>query len=423
MLGGTVKRQPETVCVLDIGSNKVVCLIGREEPGLGVRLIGSGFGVSAGLKGGAVVDLEAAEQGIRSAVEKAERAAGVTVQDVCVNVALRSLRSKHMTVQTEFASGAVADRDLKRVLNSSMSDVDQAEHAILHAIPLNWQVDGEHGIRDPRGMYGQTLGVDMHFVMAGIGPLRNLAHCIERCHLTIRSVTVSPYAAALSVLTEDERDLGVTLIDLGAGITSAAIFRDNRLVHVDALGVGGQNITSDLARGLSTPLEAAERIKRLYGSCLHGANDDHHQVPCPPIAAQDELHHEPRSLVTNIIRSRVEETLEILRERIHKAGLETYSGRQVVLTGGGTHLNGIRELATHVLGKRVRIGHPHGVFGLSDELSQPDFAVATGLLKNVFDDRPEVMKGPPDLSGRRMRMQRYSGNAVMRSVQWLRENF
>jgi len=115
--------------------------------------------------------------------------------------------------------------------------------------------------------------------------------------------------------------------------------------------------------------------------------------------------------------------LELLRERIFKAGLETYSGRQVVLTGGGAHLNGVRELATHVLGKRVRIGQPHGVFGLSDELSQPDFAVATGLLKQVFDDRDEVVNGPPDLSGRRMRTQRYSGNAVARSVQWLRENF
>ena len=272
-------------------------------------------------------------------------------------------------------------------------------------------------------MYGRQLGVDMHFVQGGIGPLRNLAHCIERCHLTIRSVTVSPYAAALSVLTEDERDLGVTLIDLGAGITSAAIFRDNTLVHVDALGVGGRNITSDLARGLSTPFEAAERIKMIYGSCLHGLDDESVMVPCPPIAAQDELQNVPRSIVTNIIRSRVEETLELLRERIFKVGLEAYSGRQVVLTGGGAHLNGVRELATHVLGKRVRIGQPYGVFGLSDELNHPDFAVATGLLKRVFDDREEVVTGPPDLSGRRIRAQRYSGSAVARSVQWLRENF
>ncbi|WP_418151970.1 cell division protein FtsA [Litorimonas sp. RW-G-Af-16] len=257
MLTGVTSRKPETVAVLDIGSSKTVCLIGREEPGLGVRLIGSGFGVSAGLKGGAVIDLEAAESGIRTAVEKAEKAAGVTVQDVFVNVALRSMHSTHMNVQTEFASGAVADRDLKRVLNSSLSELAQPDHAILHAIPLTWQVDDEDGIKDPRGMFGQQLGVQMHFVLGGIGPLRNLAHCIERCHLNIRSVTASPYAAGMAVLTEDERDLGVTLIDLGSGITSAAVFRDNALVHVDALGVGGRNVTTDLARGLSTPFEAA----------------------------------------------------------------------------------------------------------------------------------------------------------------------
>lgn len=408
---------------MDVGSNKTVCLIGREEPGLGVRLVGSGFGVSAGLKGGAVIDLEAAETGIRTAVEKAEKAAGVTVQDVCVNVALRSLRSQHMTVQTEFASGAVADRDLKRVLNSSLSEQAEPDHAIIHAIPMTWQVDDEDGIKDPRGMYGQKLGVQMHFVLGGIGPLRNLAHCIERCHLNIRSVTASPYASALAVLTEDERDLGVTLIDLGAGITSAAIFRDNTLVHVDALGVGGRNVTTDLARGLTTPFEAAERIKTIYGSCLHGADDDFISVPCPPIAAQDELHHHPRSRVTAIIRARMEETFELLRDRIHAAGLENYSGRQIVLTGGGARLNGVRELAEFVMSKRVRIGQPHGVFGLSDVLGQPDFAVATGLLKQAFETLPEAVNGPPDLSGRAYRQQRYSGNAIGRSMQWLRENF
>lgn len=416
-------RKPETVCILDIGSSKVVCLIGREEAGLGVRLIGSGFGVSAGLKGGAVIDLEAAEAGIRTAVEKAERAAGLTVQDVRVNVALRSLRSKHMSVQTDFASGAVAERDLKRVMNSSLAEVSQPDYAILHAIPLNWQVDGEEGIKDPRGMYGKRLGVDMHFVMGGIGPLRNLAHCIERCHLQINSVTASPYASALAVLTEDERDLGVTLIDIGAGITSAAIFRDNKMVHVDAISVGGQNVTMDLARGLSTPFEAAERIKKIYGSCLHGVDDDIQNVPCPPIAAQDSLRNVLRSEVTNIIRSRVEESFEILRERIYKAGMEDYAGRQIVLTGGGAQLNGVRELAEFVMGKRVRIGQPHGVFGLSEELIQPDFAVATGLLKHSFEASMEAISGPPDLSGHRFREKRYSGNAASRSLQWLRENF
>lgn len=417
------QRHSDIVCVIDIGTSKVACLIGRRDPALGVRLIGCGTAASRGVKAGAVIDLDAAEIGIRQAVEKAERAAGVTVHGVSVNVSLRSLASRHLRVQTEFASGAIADRDLKRVIGTSLSELAQPDYAILHALPLDWEVDGESGIRDPRGMYGRNLGVDMHFVTAGIGPLRNLAHCIERCHLSLRSVTAGSYAASLSTLTEDERDLGVTLIDLGAGLTTVSVFRENQLVHVDAIGVGGSNVTSDIARGLSTPLEAAERIKLFYGSALHGARDEYETIPCPPVAAMDELHHQPRSRLTAIIRARVEETLEMLKERLYKDGMEDYSGRQIVLTGGGAQLTGMRELTELVFNKRARIGTPHGIFGLSDKLDAPDYAVATGLLRHVFEQQNEAIQGPPDLSGRRYRQARYQGGPLSRSVQWLRENF
>lgn len=416
-------RQSDTVCVIDIGSSKVACLIGRRDPSLGVRLIGCGTACSRGVKSGAVIDLDAAEIGIRQAVEKAERAAGVTVHGVTVNVGLRSLKSRHLRVQTEFASGAIADRDLKRVIGTSLSELAQPDYAILHALPLDWEVDGETGIRDPRGMFGRNLGVDMHFVTADIGPLRNLAHCLERCHLSLRSVTANPYASALSALTEDERDLGVTLIDMGAGLTTASVFRDNQMVHVDSVGIGGRNVTSDIARGLSTPFEAAERIKLFYGSALHGAQDDHELIPCPPVAAMDELHHEPRARLTAIIRARVEETLELLRSRLFEAGMENYSGRQIVLTGGASQLSGLRELTELLFNKRVRIGTPHGVFGLPDMLDAPDYTVATGLLRHVFESKNEAIQGPPDLSGQRYRQARYQGGPISRSVQWLRENF
>lgn len=421
-LGGGQKRA-ETSAVLDIGTNKVVCLIGQADENMGVRLLGYGFGVSAGLKGGVVVDMDAAEVGIRTAVEKAERQAGIAVSSVSVNVSTRSLRSQHMTVQTEFASGEVADRDLTRVMNSSLSELAQPEDAILHAIPINFSVDGEQGIRDPRGMFGSRLGVDMHFALAGIGPLRNLAHCVERCHLRINSATVSPYAAGAAVLTEDEKDLGVTVIDMGAGITTVAIFRDNRLVHIDAIPVGGQSVTNDIARGLVTPMEAAERIKFLYGSALHGADDDEVMVPCPPMGAQDELHHQPKSLLTAIVRSRVEETFEMIATRIADAGLEHYSGRRVVLTGGGAQLVGAAEVAELVFNKRIRIGKPVGILGLKETLAGPDFAVAAGILKLQFSENLEAITGPPDLSGRRYRQRRYNGNAFGRSLQWLRDNF
>jgi len=417
------QKRPETAAILDIGTNKVVCLIGQADEDMGVRLLGYGFGVSAGLKGGVVVDMDAAEAGIRAAVEKAERQAGIAVHSVSVNVSTRSLRSQHMTVQTEFATGEVADRDLTRVMSSSLSELAQPEDAIIHAIPVNYSVDGENGIRDPRGMFGSRLGVDMHFVLAGIGPLRNLAHCVERCHLRISSATVSSYAAGKAVLTDDEKDLGVTVIDMGAGITTIGIFRDNTLVHVDALPVGGQSVTNDIARGLVTPMEAAERIKFIYGSALHGADDDDVMIPCPPMGAQDELHHQPKSLLTAIVRSRVEETFEILANRIADAGLETYSGRRIVLTGGGAQLNGVPEVAELVFNKRVRIGKPHGIMGLKETLAGPDFAVAAGILKSKFTESEEAISGPPDLSGRRYRQRRYSGGALGRSVQWLKENF
>lgn len=423
MLTASGHKKPETVAVLDIGSNKVVCMIGQQDPNMGVRLIGSGFGISAGIKGGVVVDMQAAEAGIRMAVENAERQAGMAIRAVAVNVSTRSLRSHQMSVDTDFASGEVADRDVSRVITSSLSELATPEDAILHAIPMDFSIDGEDGIRDPRGMFGSKLGVNMHFVLAGIGPLRNLAHCIERCHLRISSVCVSPYAAGLAVLTSDERDLGVTVIDLGAGITTAAIFRDNTLVHVDAIPQGGNAVTNDIAVMLSTPMEAAERIKTIYGSALHGSDDDYVSIPCPPMGAQDTLHHEPKSLLTSVVRSRTEEIFEALRERLAEAGLDKYSGRRIVLTGGGAHLTGVREVAEQVFNKRVRIGRPNGVLGLPETLSGPDFAVACGLLKAQFMDMDDAISGPPDLSGRRYRQRRYTGGWLDRCIQWLRENF
>jgi len=423
MLRQSEHKKPENSAVLDIGSNKVVCLIGQQDPNMGVRLLGAGFGVSSGLKGGVVVDMDAAEHGIRTAVEKAERQAGVAIQSVAVNVSTRSLRSQRMSVETRFASGEVADRDLNRVVNSSLAELAQPEDAILHAIPLKFSVDEEEGIQDPRGMFGSKLGVDMHFVMGGIGPLRNLAHCVERCHLRISEAYVSPYAAGLSVLTEDERDLGVTVIDIGAGITTAAVFRDNTLVHVDAIAQGGQSITNDIAVVLSTPTEAAERIKTIYGSALHGSDDDYVSIPCPPMGAQDTLHHEPKSLLTAVVRSRTEEIFEALNERLQEAGMDVYSGRRIVLTGGGAHLTGIREVAELVFNKRVRIGRPTGMLGLTDMLTGPDFAVACGILRAQFMDIREAISGPPDLSGRRYRQKRYAGGAIDRSLQWLKDNF
>lgn len=421
--GGPGHAHPDIFAVLDVGSSKIACFIGYLEEGAGVRILGAGYHASGGLKAGAVVDMDATEHCIRHAVTKAEKAAGLAISSIIVNVSTRSLASKHINVETKFSSAEVADKDLRRVVDTAIAEFAEPEQAILHALPLNWTLDGERGIRDPRGMFGKNLGVDMHFVTANVGVLRNLAHCIERCHLRIAGMVASPYAAGEAVLVEDELDLGVTIIDMGAGITTAAVFRDRALVFVDAIGVGGKNVTSDIARGLTTPWEAAERIKTIYGSALESPSDDTQMVPCPPMGAQDELHHEPLTTLTGIVRSRAEETFEILRDRFQQSGIGDFAGRRIVLTGGAAQLSGAVQLAEFIFGKRVRVGHPHGLLGLPDEMTGPDFAVATGLIKHVFQDKHEAISGPPDLSGRRIRQRRYAGGNVVRSLKWFKDNF
>ena len=413
-------KRPDTVAVLDIGASKTVCLIGQDDPAFGVRLLGHGFGVSAGLRGGSIVDLEATEQGIRSAVEKAERSAGVTVRSVAVNVSARSLQSRHVNAAME-AGGEITERSKARVLAAAVAKVASPHHAVVHAVPLAWSVDEAEGIADPAGMYGRRLGVDLHAVLAELGPMRNLAHCVERSHLRLSGVTASPYAAGRGVLSEDELDLGATVIDLGGGVTTLAVFRDRALLSVSALPVGGATLTGDIARGLSTPVEAAERIKTLYASTLEGTEDV--SLPCPPMGSDDELAYRPRSELIAITRARVEETFEILRDRLRRSGLEDFAGRRVVLTGGGAELLGVRELAETVFGKAARVARPSYLQGLGSTLNGPAFSTATGMLRVALGDDGDLMGGAPDLSGRTGARGAAGGNVVQRTARWLVENF
>ena len=419
---GASNDEKDIRAVLDIGTSKAVCLIGHEEPGLGMRIIGSGQAQVEGLKAGAVIDLVKAETGIREAVRRAEKKSGVAVRSVGVNVSTRSLTSHRMEVETAFASGAVAARDLRRLKRESLVKQAQPETVILHAMPLDWRVDQERGIKDPTGMYGSRLSVHMHFVKADIGPLRNLAHCIERSHIQIGAAHAAPLAAAEAVLTDDEKDLGATVIDLGAGVSSYAIYRHNELIHVGAVGRGGKNITQDLAVGLSTPPEAAERIKRIYGSALYGF-DDQQLVPCPPVGALDQLAGHPKAFVIEIIRAQLEVIFAKMKAQLEEKGLEPYIGRRIVLTGGGALLNGITEFVTTIFNVPVRIGRVHSVIGLEDHQSQADFATACGLMKLDFMTRTETISGPPDLSGRQFRTRRYAGGGLGLSLRWLRDNF
>ena len=388
--GRTVKGQRShkggIVAALDVGSTKVACLVVKITPGRDgaepqLKVLGIGHHASRGVRGATVVDINAAEDSIRAAVEQAERMAGITLKDAVVGISCGQPQSRTINVEVSIAGHEVGEEDLRRAYATGRAQGPSAEREIIHCMAGSFAIDGSRGIRNPRGMVGDTLGVSMHAVSAASGPIRNLEACIDRCHLDISGKAVTSYAAGLATLVADEMELGATVIDMGGGTTSSAVFFDGNLVLSDVLPVGGGHVTSDIARGLSTSLANAERIKTLHGSAFSGPNDGRDLITIAHLGEDDGEGESQisRSVLTGIIQPRVEETFELVRDRLVDSGLSSISGRRVVLTGGAAQLNGARETAARVLSKQVRIGKPHRLGGLAEAASGPAFAGCAGL--------------------------------------------
>ena len=267
------KPRTGLVAALDIGTTKVACFIARIDHGV-PRVVGIGHQVSRGLRSGAIVDMEAAEESILNAVHAAEKMANETVRQVVVNVSGGHPASHTIGVEVALGGQEIGERDVRRVLSQGRTQQEPEDRQLIHSIPIGFSIDGSRGIKDPRGMFGQRLGADIHVVTAQAGVLRNLTTVVQRCHLDIEALVVSPYASGLAALVEDEMELGVTVIDMGGGTTTVAVFFEGQVVFTDMVPIGGAHVTSDIARGLTTPLAEAERMKTLYGSAISSPLDD-----------------------------------------------------------------------------------------------------------------------------------------------------
>jgi cell division protein FtsA len=386
-LGG---RRSATVSVLDVGSTKVCCMIARLKPRdsealrrrmHSVEVLGFAATRSRGIKSGVVVDLDEAEKAIRLAVDAAERMAEVTVNSLIVNISCGRLKSEAFSAGVDIG-GAVTEADIQRLLGAGGAHSVSEGRIVLHALPIGYSLDGNRGLADPVGMLGQALGVDIHVVTAEEAPLRNLELAVNRCHLEVETVVATPYAAGLAALVDDEAELGVACVDMGGGTTTLSVFRNGEFVHTDAIAIGGQHITLDVARGLSTNLADAERIKARHGSALSSTSDETDILTIPPVG-EDERDHPntvPRSALIRIIKPRVEETLEMTRDMLTKSGFADQVGKRVVLTGGASQLTGLAETARRIFGRNVRVGRPLGIQGLPEAAKSPAFSTAVGLV-------------------------------------------
>ena len=385
-------RSNGVLAALDVGSSKVACIIGRNDAS-GLKVLGSALHESHGVKSGTVTSLEAIKGSILEAVDAAERLADTRIQDVILSVQCGQPKTLQGRAEKQLNGALVSDAHLRELLSEGKRLCREPGHETIQAAATSYVVDQTRGVRDPRGMYCDRLGVTVHGVALPQSPLQNLRLAIENCHLNIARQLYAPYASGLATLTADEMALGATLIDLGAGVTSVAVFHDDALVYVDAVPLGGAHITSDIARMLTTPLPAAERIKSLYGSALADLETGSSDMIEVPQMGEDDTegeHRVRRSLVTRIIQSRMEEILIEVRDRLQKAGFDVVAGRRAVLTGGGCQLAGVRELASRILNKQIRLGRPQTFPGLAAATAGPAYSTALGLLISGATTPPEA---------------------------------
>jgi len=409
------KTRNGVIAALDIGTSKVVCFVARVD-GQGLRVVGIGHQPAQGMRSGNIVDMEAATRAISSAVSTAEEMCGEHVREVIVGVSGGSAASHNQSLEVAIGHHEIGERDVRRVQQHIHLPAETADRDIIHSEAIGYSVDGTP-VRDARGMFGERLGVDIHLVTAASGAMRNLQVCVRRAHLEIADRVAAAHAAGLSSLVSDERDLGVTLIDMGGGTTSIAVFYEGHLVHVDSIPVGGEHVTRDIARGLSTPLAHAERMKTQIGRCVAKPNDEYDIIDVPLIGEEDRTrpNHIPRSILVGIIRPRIEETFELVRSRLEASGVDKLAGGRVVLVGGACQLDGVPEVGGAILNKKVRTGGPLRLAGLADSTGGPAFSAAAGLLAFALNNHAaaQAQTVVPETPSSR----------IGRIGSWIRDNF
>lgn len=372
--------------VLDIGTTKIVCLIATTAEDGTFAVTGVGHQLAKGIKSGMITDIGEASTSITAAVHAAEQMAGVTIENVLVSANGSALKSRHVSVELDVLADGVSDQDIADVILEGCASLNAEDTAILHCFPSHYSLDNARGLRDPRGMIGKKLGADLQIITAREQYLKNVAQCIGRAHLNISDHVLACHASALSVLEKDEMDLGVTLIDMGGGTTSFAVFVGGRNVYSDCIPVGGNHVTSDIAQGLSTSLHHAERLKTLHGSAVNSVKDTEVMIDVPQLGEredEDEPTTMPRAMLVGVIRPRMEEIFELIRGKLEASGVDKIAGRRCVITGGASQMLAVSDLAERMLGKQVRKGKPAAIAGLAEAVSGPAFASVIGMLDYV----------------------------------------
>jgi len=414
------------VAGLDLGSSRTTALIAEVVGDIprhpSIKILGVGQARTAGMRRGVVADIEETTRSIRGAMEDAERMAGVEVEAVYAGIAGEHVQAMTSSGIVAVNGDEVTRADVERANEVARTQAIPADRELLHAIPQEYRVDKNDGIRDPIGMIGMRLETEMYLVTIGASPAMNLRKSVERAGYKVRDLVLEPLASALAVLTEDEKELGVALVEMGAGTTDLAVFHEGKIRFMGTVNFGGNNVTSDIVHGLGVTQADAERLKERYGCAYEPlVAHSHDVIKLPSTVAQGDREI-PRELLAHIIHQRMDEIFGLANSKISDAGFAGRLSAGIVLTGGASAIEGATELATEVFGTGVRVGSPaEAVGGLSDSVESPRFATVVGL---ALYGATQIAQGAAASAGGRKRMSSPGVDRLTQRVKtWLQDFF
>ncbi len=367
---------------LDIGTTKIGVIIGEADANGGLKIVGVGTSPSDGLRKGVVINIDKTVKSIQKAVEEAELMAGVEVESVYVGIAgdhIKSINSRGV-IAVSRSDNEITRPDVDRVIEAARAVAIPLDREMLHVIPQDFVVDEQSGIKDPVGMSGVRLEGDVHIVTGAITSVQNLQKSVEKAGLKVAGIVLEPLASSYAVLDDDERELGCAVIDIGGGTTDLIVFIEDSVRHTASIGLGGRNVTNDLAIGIRTPLEKAEEIKRAYGTCLRTGVEGTEYIPVPGVGGR-ENREVSRAVIASIIEPRMREIFTLALRELQKNHYLDTLGAGIILTGGSSMLHGAAELAEQVFGMPVKVASPRGFGGLSGAAATPMHATGVGLVQ------------------------------------------
>ncbi|BBB29115.1 cell division protein FtsA [Neptunomonas japonica] len=367
------------IVALDIGTSKVVCLVAEVMPDGHIEVVGIGSHPSRGLKRGVVINIESTVGSIQRAVEEAELMAGCKIHSVTVGIAGSHISSLNSHGIVAVRDREVMDHDLERVIDAASAVAIPADQKILHILPQEYLIDNQEGIKEPLGMSGVRLEAKVHLVTGAINAIQNIEKCVRRCGLEVDGVVLEQLASSYAVLTEDEKDLGVCMVDIGGGTTDIAIFTGGSIRHTGVIPIAGDQVTNDIAMALRTPTQHAEQLKMKYACALAQLASIDETIKVPSVGDRP-----PRDLsrqaLAEVVEPRYDELISLVQAELRRSGFEDLVAAGIVLTGGTAKMEGVVELAEEIFHMPVRLAMPHGVRGMDDILQNPIFATGIGLL-------------------------------------------